>query len=185
MPITKEQARSEQLLLNTTHEERKFITSLLDRSRASTNSDLMREAFQHYLSFHDRVRNGEEIIVRSAGGRSQRSIFIPLEWKDSTYRGIEEGESEAETKEAPARKVMEIRLDQELKARLQQFVTNGFAPSLTALAGASLQIYASVLDAQHEGSEVRAKLKDGSEVVLVEPKRETTSPKHDTSNSTE
>ncbi len=50
---------------------------------------------------------------------------------------------------------------------MKQFVADGYAPSLTALAGASLQIYATVLNAQHEGSDVRAKCKDGSEVVFL------------------
>ncbi len=104
--MSQKNTKTERLLLNTTHEERKFIKELLDRGPASTNSDLMREAFQQYLSFHDRVRKGDEIIVRSAGGRGQRSIFIPLEWRDSTYRDSDQGASEAEVKEAPARKLL-------------------------------------------------------------------------------
>ncbi|MDO8564438.1 MAG: hypothetical protein Q7R88_00385 [bacterium] len=161
------QVHTERLLLNTNPEERVFIQDLLERSDTSSAGELLRLAFTQYLAFHKHVRKGGEIIVRSAGGKGLRSIFIPAEWKDPAYRGIEEGVSEGKARKASTRKLLEIRLSHTLKIRLQKFVARGFAPSLTALAGASLQIYASVLAAQEEGGEIRARCTDGTEVVLV------------------
>ncbi len=178
--MTENKTLTERLLLNTTPEERIGLKALLERSRASNPGALMREAFEQYIGFHKRVLAGEEIIVSTVDGTGGHSIYIPLKWEDSGYTDIDQnsevGEVKQESKEAPARKVLEFRLNSELKKSLQQFVAKGYAPSLTALAGGALEVYSIVLTAGEKGNEVRARRKDGTEVVLIEPQRRMSSP---------
>jgi hypothetical protein len=150
-------AKTERLLLNTTHEERNAIDTMVSKAGASSASELLRVALEQYAWLHEFVRRGLVIVLRNEEGRRQQvGVPLPLRWNPA-----------AVIKEDPAvepvvRRPLEIRLTGQLLNRLKNLVAAGAAPSLTALVGFCLTVHELVLEYSRRGYSLHGQHPDGT-----------------------
>jgi hypothetical protein len=149
-------AKTERLLLNTTHEERNAIDTMVSKAGASSASELLRVALEQYAWLHEFIRRGLVIVLRNEEGRQQVGVPLPLRWNPA-----------AVIKEDPAveqvvRRPLEIRLTGQLLNRLKNLVAAGAAPSLTALVGFCLTVHELVLEYSRRGYSLHSQHPDGT-----------------------
>jgi len=148
--------KTERLLLNTTHEERNAIDTLVSKAGASSASELLRVAFEQYAWLHEFVRRGLVIVLRNEEGRQQVGVPLPLRWNPAALI------KEDPAAEPVARRPLEIRLTGQLLNRLKNLVAAGAAPSLTALVGFCLNVHEQVLDYSRRGYSLHGQHPDGT-----------------------
>lgn len=158
-------------LINTDDIERRWMKGFQQISGMPNMDIMVAKALEQYLTFHKHVEGGAEIIVRThhvGGGRGRFNVFVPLKWEDSSGKEVDQNVlTQKMNDERVGHEVLQIMFDDNLFNRLEQFVSNGYAPSITSLISGALQTFAGILPVlKYERGHVYAKTGD-TEIQLI------------------
>ena len=160
--MKRQNQKTERLLLNTTPKERSRIQSLMVRARTSSESALVRQALDFYVMLHPNLKKGEELLMKSPGGRRSFDIHIPVTYHNDDIT--------AAVGSTGIRHPIEVRLEPEFKKQLQVLVSDEkAAPTMTALAAVAVGAYAEYLTLKSEGMDPMIRKPNGSVASLAFP----------------